>query len=322
MSEARGSWPSLPLEDWQDTYATLHMYTQIVGKIRLALSPMTNHWWQVPLYVTARGLTTSPMAYHDRTFQMDFDLFDHQLLVQTCDGDVRRVALGPAVKDFYREVLATLQALGIRPRIWRRPVEVPDPIPFDEDDRHATYDPAAAQRFWQVLRRVERVFHEFRGRFTGKSSPVHFFWGSFDLAVTRFSGRPAAPKPGADLITRVAYNAEQSSLGFWPGGGEVRGAAFYSYTYPQPAGFERQPARPEGAFYHAGLGEFLLLYEDVYAAEDPARLILEFAQSTYEAGARLQGWPIDELELPPVGGEVSGPVSQVAAAKAPNPSVP
>ena len=301
MTEAHGSWPALPLEAWRETYATLHMYTQILGKVRLALSPMTNHWWHVPLYVTARGLTTSPMPYLDRTFQMDVDLCDHQLVVQTCDGDVRAIALGSTVKDFYGEVMAALRGLGIEVRIWPRPVEVPDPIPFEEDDRHATYDPAAAHQYWQVLRRVDRVFQTFRGRFTGKCSPVQFFWGSFDLAVTRFSGRPAALKPGADPITRFAYNAELSSLGFWPGGGDITGAAFYSYTYPQPAGFERQPVRPETAVYQAGLGEFLLLYEHVHSADDPATLILEFAQSTYEAGARLQGWPTDELELRPVG---------------------
>ncbi len=297
------------------------MYTQVVGKIRLALGPMTNHWWHVPLYVTARGLTTSPMPYGERTFQMDFDLFEHQLVVQTSDGEVRRIALGPAVKDFYREVMATLRALGIDVRTWPRPVEVPEPIPFAQDDRHATYDPAAAHRFWQVLRRVDRVFHTFRGRFTGKSSPVHFFWGSFDLAVTRFSGRPAAPRPDADLITRLSYNAELSSLGFWPGGGEVKGAAFYSYMFPQPAGLEQQKVRPDAALYHARLGEFLLLYDDVRTAADPAQLILEFGQSTYEAGARLQGWPMDELrlQLPTVGNDRPDPPSALAAAKTPNP---
>ena len=322
MLEARGSWPPLPLDAWQETYATLHMYTQVVGKIRLALSPMTNHWWHVPLYVTARGFTTSPIPHQDRTFQMDLDLFDHQLVVQTCDGDVRRIALGSAVKDFYREVLATLRVLGIDVRIWPRPVEVPDPIPFADDDRHATYDPAAAHRFWQVLRRVDRVFHAFRGRFTGKASPVHFFWGSFDLAVTRFSGRSAAPKPGADAITRLAYNAELSSLGFWPGGGEIKGAAFYSYAYPQPAGFERQSVHPETAFYDPRLGEFLLRYDEVREAEDPGALILAFAQSTYEAGARLQGWRLAELELRPVGGQRTAPTSELAATKAPNPVEP
>ena len=319
MSEARGSWPALPLEDWQQTYATLHMYTQIVGKLRLKLSPMANHWWQVPLYVTARGLTTSPIPYQDRTFQMEFDLFDHQLVVQTSEGDVRRIALGPAVKDFYREVMQSLRGLEIEVRIWPRPVEVPDPIPFAEDDQHANYEAAAAHRFWHVLRHVDQVFQVFRSRFTGKASPVQFFWGSFDLAVTRFSGRPAAPKPGADPITRLAYNAELSGLGFWPGGGEAKGAAFYSYSYPQPAGFERQPVRPEAAFYHPALGEFLLMYDAVREAEDPTALILGFAQSTYEAGARLQGWPVDELELRPVDGQAATPSSQLAAANAPNP---
>ena len=317
MPEGHESWPELPFGTWRETYATLHMYTQIVGKIRLALSPMANHWWQVPLYVTARGLTTSPIPYGDRIFEIDFDLFDHQLIIQTCDGDISRIALGSSVRDFYREVVGSMHRLGIDVKIWTRPVEVPDPIPFEEDDRHSTYVPADALRFWQVLRRVDRVFHVFRGRFTGKSSPVHFFWGSFDLAVSRFSGRHADPKPDADLITRVAYNAEQSSLGFWPGGGEINGAAFYSYIYPPSAAFEHQAVRPEVAFWHSGLGEFLMMYDDVRNADDPASMILDFAQSTYEAGARLQGWPVDELHLTASARIGFGPRSALAVSKTP-----
>jgi Family of unknown function (DUF5996) len=307
MSAAQEIWPPLPLTAWQDTYQTLHMYTQIVGKIRLAYSPMMNQWWQVPLYLTARGLTTSPIPYDHRTFEMEFDFFDHHLIVQTSDSKTRRIALGPPVKDFYREMMETLRAVGIEAHIWTQPVEVPDPIPFEKDNRHASYDPRHAHRFWQILKEVEIVFGEFRARFTGKCSPVHFFWGSFDLAVTRFSGRPAPTQPGADLITRLAYNAELSSLGFWPGGrgirGTIGGAAFYSYTYPEPAGFRDQPVRPEAAFYHDGLGEFLLMYDTVRTLDDPRSAILDFAQSTYEVGARLQKWPL----------------SKMATSKAPNP---
>ena len=305
VSGSRESWPALPLEAWQETYDTLHMYTQVVGKVRLALAPPMNQWWQVALYLTARGLTTSPIPYPGRTFAMELDFFDHQLYVRDCEGAARQVALGPSVKEFYREVMAALRGLGIEVRIWPMPVEVPDPIRFDQDDRHATYDPSQAHTFWQVLRRVDSAFKEFRSSFTGKSSPVHFFWGSFDLAVTRFSGRPAPPPEGADPITVGGYDAELTSLGFWPGGrglrGTTDGAAIYAYAYPEPPGYNDQPVRPERAFYDDQLGEFLLMYDDVRAADDPTRLILDFAQSTYEAGARLQGWPIDQLELPRAG---------------------
>lgn len=328
MSEPTEVWPVLPLEVWQDTYATLHMYTQIVGKVRLAFAPMMNQWWQVPLYLTTRGLTTSPIPHGGRTFEMEFDFVEHQLEIRTSDGEIRRVALGPAVRDFYRETMDALRALGVEVRIWTQPVEVPDPIPFEEDDRHATYHPEHAHRFWEVLREAAVVFEAFRARFTGKCSPVHFFWGSFDLAVTRFSGRPADPPEGADPITRLGYDAELSSLGFWPGGRGIRGttdgAAFYSYSYPEPAGFREQPVRPDSAFYHDGLGEFLLMYDDARALADPRSAILDFAQSTYEAGARLQGWPMDQLELRREEEAVarsrdpSAPVSELAASKAPN----
>jgi Family of unknown function (DUF5996) len=269
----------------------LHMYSQVVGKVRLKQSPMTNQWWQVPLYLTAHGLTTSPIPYGQSTFELEFDFFQHCLVIRTCEGQTRQIPLGGAVRDFYLEVMSTLQELGLKIRIWPVPVEVPDPIPFDQDTQHRTYDPAQAQRFFQVLRRVDTVFEEFRARFTGKCSPVHFFWGSFDLAVTRFSGRPATPKPGADVITRLAYNAELSSLGFWPGGHGVPGAAFYSYSYPEPVGFRDQPVRPPAAGYDDKLGEFLLMYDDVRSLPDPRAALLEFAQTTFHAGARLQQWP-------------------------------
>lgn len=325
MANAQAEWPALPLESWKDTYATLHMYTQVVGKVRLEFAPMMNQWWQVPLYVTPRGLTTSSIPDGARTFAMTFDLFEHHLRIDTSDGDVRRVPLGGAVKTFYHEVMDTLHALAIDARIWPHPVEVPDPIPFEQDDRH-TYDPDAAHRFWDVLRRVAVVLTEFRARFTGKCSPVHFFWGSFDLAVTRFSGRPAAPKPDADLITRLAYNAQLSSVGFWPGGQGIDGAAFYSYTYPEPTGFRSQPVRPVAAFYHEQLGEFLLMYDDVRTAADPRSAILDFARSTYDAGARLQSWPRDLVAPGAEGGHVatahepSERTSVLAASKAPTPT--
>ena len=331
MSATQEPWPTLRLDAWQDTYQTLHMYTQVVGKVRLKLSPMINQWWQTPLYLAARGLSTSPIPYPscDRTFEMRFDFLDHRLVIETYDGKVRSIALGGAVKDFYREVMEALRGLGVEVRIWTMPVEVVDPIPFEQDDRHATYDPVYAHRFWQVLRQADVVLKEFRGRFTGKSSPVHFFWGSFDLAVTRFSGRPAPPPEGTDLITRLGYNAELSSVGFWPGGrgiqGEISGAAFYSYTYPAPSGLRDQPVRPDKAFYHDELGEFLLMYDDVRGSADPRSAILDFAQSTYEAGARLQGWPMAELDLrqeeatAATSQDPAAPPSELAASKAPNP---
>lgn len=291
-------WPELPLAEWEPTRATLHMWTQIVGKIRLARTPMVNHWWNVPLYVTARGLTTGAMPCDRRTFSIDFDFVDHQLVVACSDGAIARAALEPmTVARFHGLVFELLAGLGIRVEIWPVPVEVPDPIPFKEDAVHAEYDREAVTRFWRALVQVDRVFAVFRSRFGGKCSPVHFFWGSFDLAVTRFSGRPALPRPDADFITRHSYNAELSSLGFWPGGGDVDGAAFYSYTFPEPHGFRSERVRPDAARFHEGLGLFLLMYDDVRAADDPDAMILEFAQSTYEAGALLQHWPIEQLEV-------------------------
>jgi Family of unknown function (DUF5996) len=295
------TWPALPLAEWQDTYATLHMWTQVVGKIRLALTPLVNHWWNVPLYVTARGLTTSAMPYHERTFEIDFDFIAHQLNIKCDDGALKSIALAPrTVADFYREVLAQLGALGIEVNIWTTPCEVPDPIPFEQDDKHAAYDAEYAGRFWRILLQADRVFKQFRARFTGKCSPVHFFWGSFDLAVTRFSGRRAPAREGADAITREAYSHEVISHGFWPGGGATAWPAFYSYTAPSPEGLSAQPVRPAAAYYSTELNEFLLPYDAVRQASAPDAALLEFMQTTYEAGARLAGWNRTELEQQPM----------------------
>jgi hypothetical protein len=293
---AQERWPELPLNAWMDTYTTLHLYTQVVGKIRLALAPMTNHWWQVAMYVTSRGLTTSPIPYEDRTFQLDFDFFDHQLVIMTSGGDLRRIPLGGSVKSFYREVMSKLQALGIHVHIWPLAVELPTPIRLDQDTEHASYDRVYVERFFQVLSRADTCLKAFRAGFTGKCSPVHFFWGSFDLAVTRFSGRYAPPRPNADPITRLAYDAEVSSAGFWPGGVTqagtiVNGPAFYSYMSPMPEGFDNARVRPDRAFFDRAVGEYLLMYEDVRLASDPEGEILDFCQSTYDAGASLAGWP-------------------------------
>jgi hypothetical protein len=293
------AWPSLPLEAWKETYATLHMWTQIVGKIRLQLTPRLNHWWNVPLYVSSRGLTTSPIPYGGRSFEMQFDFIDHTLAITMSDGKVDSLPLRPqAVADFYRELMWRLRALGVELRINSKPCEVPDPISFERDTTHAAYDPEYANRFWRILLTVNSIFLEFRSRFVGKCSPVHFFWGSFDLAVSRFSGRRAPERPGADAITREAYSHEVSSAGFWPGGGGVNGAAFYSYTAPEPGGYSAAEVRPSAAFYEPQLHEFLLMYDEVRAAESPRRALLDFLQTTYEAGANLARWDRNALEMP------------------------
>jgi uncharacterized protein DUF5996 len=290
-------WPSLPLEEWKDTCATLHMWTQVVGKIRLAQTPLVNHWWNVPLYVSARGLTTSAMAYGDRFFEMEFDFIDHQLVTKTSDGATATIALQPkSVAAFYAETMDTLRQLGLDVHIWKMPVEIQDPIPFDEDEQHASYDPDYANRCWEVLRSSEKVMQEFRSRFIGKCSPVHFFWGSFDLAVTRFSGRPAPPRPDADPITREAYSHEVISHGWWPGQGPLGKPAFYSYTAPAPEGLSSAPLRPATAFYSNELSEFLLYYDDVRNAANPEDSLMDFLQSTYEAGANLAKWDRASLE--------------------------
>jgi hypothetical protein len=293
----RELWPELPLESWEDTCRTLHMWSQIVGKVRLALSPKTNHWWEVPLYVTAVGLTTSPIPYEGGAFEIQFDFINHQLVIQTCDATSRTLALAPrSVADFYREFMAMLASLGIKVKIWKMPVEIPDPIPFDQDTQHASYDAAYAHRFWRILVSCDAVFKQFRAAFIGKASPVHFFWGSFDLAVTRFSGRRAPERCGADPITREAYSHEVISAGFWPGGGDITAAAFYAYAAPEPAGFAQHPVSPAQAFYHPQLKEFLLLYDDVRQSNSPQGRLLEFLQSTYDAGADLGKWNRKELE--------------------------
>jgi Family of unknown function (DUF5996) len=292
-------WPELPLESWKDTYATLHMWTQIVGKVRLARCPRINHWWEVPLYVTSLGLTTSPIPYDGGIFEIQFDFIHHKLLIQTSGGAERVMALAPrSVAEFYREFMECMASLGIHVKIWKMPVEVPNPIAFDRDMEHASYDPDYANRFWRILVRADEIFKEFRSRFIGKSSPVHFFWGSFDLAVTRFSGRRAPAREGADSITREAYSHEVISAGFWPGGGDIKGAAFYAYAAPEPAGFAEEHVGPAKAFYHPQMHEFLLMYDEVRSASSPRTALLEFLQSTYDAGASLGKWDREELEKP------------------------
>jgi hypothetical protein len=292
-------WPALPLAEWKDTYATLHMWTQIVGKIRLARSPYLNHWWQVPLYVSARGLTTSPIPYPGGIFEIEFDFIEHVLRFENCNGSTEVLELEPrSVAEFYRAVMETMRGLGMPTKIWPMPVEFPNPIRFDQDTTHASYDPEYAHRFWRILSSADRILKEFRGRFLGKSSPVHFFWGSFDLAVTRFSGRPAPERPGADRITREAYSHEVSSVGWWPGaGGDFTAPMFYSYAAPEPAGFKEAPARPANAFYSTQLNEFLLNYDDVRTAADPRATLLAFCQSTYESAATLGNWDRPALEI-------------------------
>ncbi|MFP5502587.1 MAG: DUF5996 family protein [Candidatus Sericytochromatia bacterium] len=296
-------WPELPWAAWRETKDTLHMYTQIVGKIRLAKTAKMNQWWNAGLQVSARGLTTGLIPHGETGFELALDLVDHQLRMRTCDGEAREIPLGLPVNVFYREVIEGLAAMGLDAAIWPVPVEVMRPVPFTEDTRR-TYDPAWANRIWRVMVLVEAVFTRHRAGFTGKSSPVQFFWGSFDLAVTRFSGRPALPRPEMEGFMCDAYNAELISLGFWPGGEWITGetydrAMFYSYTYPKPDGLERAVVRPEAARWHPGLGEFVLWYDEVASAADPAAVLLAFAESTYEAGAHLAGWPVQAFALQP-----------------------
>ncbi len=296
------SWPSLPLDAWGGTYATLHLWTQIVGKVRLAQSPWTNHSWHVTLYVTARGLTTSPIPYGARTFQIDFDFVDHRLIVQSSDGGAAGFALEPqSVAAFYARLMAEMGKLDLQVGIHRTPNEVADPIRFDQDETHRVYDREYANRFWRVLVQADRVFKQFRTRFIGKCSPVHFFWGAPDLAVTRFSGRRAPEHPGGiphlpDWVAREAYSHEVSSCGFWPGGGPVSHAAFYSYAYPEPAGFSAAPVEPGEAFYSTDLREFLLPYDVVRQSPAPDETLLRFLQTTYEAAANLAKWDRPSLE--------------------------
>ena len=296
------SWPELPYAAWRDTCATLHLWTQIVGKIRLARTPWLNHSWHVTLYVTARGLTTSPVPDRARSFQIDFDFIDHVLRIATSDGGQRLVPLVPqSVATFYEAVMEALAGLGIDVHIDDMPNELPDPIRFAEDKVHASYDRDAAHRFWQVLRQVDRAFAKFRTGFLGKSSPVHFFWGSFDLAVTRFSGRRAPLHPGGvphlpDSVAQEAYSHEVSSAGFWPGGGGIDYPAFYSYAYPAPDGFRTSQVKPDTAFFSDALGEFILPYDAVRTSADPETTLLDFLQSSYEAAANSAKWDRAALE--------------------------
>ena len=303
MSNSHGvPWPELPTAAWRDTYETLHLWTQIVGKIRLARTPWLNHSWHVVLYVTARGLTTSPIQDGTRTFQIDFDFIDHALLISTSDGRTRQFALaGKSVASFYAAVTADLAELGIRVAIDEMPSELPEPICFSQDNEHASYDPDAVRRFLQILVHADRVFKQFRTGFLGKASPVHFFWGSFDLAVTRFSGRRAPRHPGGvphlpDEVASEAYSHEESSAGFWPGSGAIDYPAFYCYAYPEPAGFRTAQVRPEAAFFSEALGEFILPYDAVRNAAQPDQVLLEFLQSSYEAAANAAKWDRDALE--------------------------
>jgi hypothetical protein len=298
------AWPDLPYEAWRDSCATLQLWTQIVGKIRLSQTPWLNHSWHVTLYLTTRGLTTSPIPFGKRIFQIDFDFIDHLLRIEVSDGAERQLPLrAQPVADFYGAVMAALVDLGIRVNIGELPNEVPNPIRFSEDRAHAAYDQEYARRFWRVLLHVDRVFKLFRSGFIGKCSPVHFFWGSFDLAVTRFSGRRAPLHPGGvpnlpDALVREAYSHEVSSAGFWPGGGVIEYPAFYSYAYPEPAGFRSTAIRPEAAFYSEELREFILPYDAVRTAGSPDETLLEFLQSTYEAAASAGNWDRAALECP------------------------
>jgi hypothetical protein len=299
-------WPALPWEEWKETATTLHMWMQIVGKTRLALTPRENHWWNVPLYVTPRGLSTWSIPYHDELFDVEFDFVDHHLHVRVSSGESNSIALRPqSVATFYQEYLELLRSFDIEAKITPKPVEVADPIPFSEDHQHASYDREAVYRFWRTLQHSDRLFKRFRAGFLGKSSPVHFFWGSFDLAVTRFSGRAAPPRPGADAITREAYSHEVISAGFWPGNGGFGAPAFYCYAAPEPIGLKQEQVSPAQAFYSGELNEFLLKYEDVRKANSPDEAVLEFLQTSYEAAANLAGWDRGALERPSNGGHVA-----------------
>jgi hypothetical protein len=294
MNAIEKDWPALPLEEWEATYRTLHLWTQIVGKIRLALTPLVNHWWNCALYVNTRGLTTSPIPYRGSAFEIQFDFIEHRLELRTPDADRALSLTGMSVAGFYRELFSMLRGAGIEVEINPRPQEIPNPIPFDQDETHASYDPEYANRLGRILLSASTALQEFRARFIGKTSPVHFFWGSFDLCCTRFNGRRAPVRKG--IITAEAYSHECISVGWWPGLGEVTGPAFYAYAAPEPPGLAAQPVRPVGGSYQSKLHEFLLMYDDVRRAASPGGEILDFAQSTYEAGAKLAAWDRASLE--------------------------
>jgi hypothetical protein len=289
-------WPALPYDAWKDTYATLHMWAQIVGKVALALAPPLNHCWAIALHVTARGLATRSLPHTGRFFTLEFDFISHRLFIRTSDGAERTVELKPrSVADFYRELMATLRDMGLGIKIWSMPVEIPSPIRFEEDTVHASYDPVFANRFWRIVAQIDELFTEERCGFVGKCSPTHFFWGSFDLAVTRFSGR-AAPPPSGPAFVRDAYSHEVISHGFWPGSGPVLEPALYAYAVPEPVGFKDAKVRPGAAFFHRQLGEFILPYDAVRSAKAPAAAIRAFVDSTYEQGANLAKWDRPSLE--------------------------
>lgn len=300
--QEKSKWPALALDQWQDTYQTLHLWSQIVGKIRLSHTPWVNHSWHVPLYVTVRGLSTGPIPYEKRAFEIDFDFHDHILNIATTEGGRQSFSLEPmSVAAFYRKIMQALADLHIETQIWTMPVEIPGPVEkFPEDETHASYDHKSVEQFWQALHHIHRVFNVFRARFIGKVSPVHFFWGAFDLAVTRFSGELAPKHPGgaphlANWVMEEAYSHEVSSAGFWPGAG-LGEAAFYCYAYPEPAGFKSYDIRPKEAYYHTEMGEFILPYSAVATADDPDSTLLDFLQSTYEAAASLSNWNRTQLE--------------------------
>jgi hypothetical protein len=291
MTDSPAPWPALPLSSWKDSCDTLHMFAQIVGKVRLALAPPEPQWAQVPLYVTARGLTTSPIPYGNRSFQIDFDFISHRLSIASDDGRTKDVELVPrSVADFYAAFVAALHGLGIDVRVWPMPVEVPDPIAFPEDRVHAAYDAGKVQAFWRVLVQADAALKEHRAPFGGRHTPVQFFWGSFDLAYARFSGRPATP-PSNDTIMRIAMDAQEVNAGFWPGDSRFPEPAFWCYAYPKPDGIERLQVRPPAAFWSDVLGEFVLRYEDVRASPDPRATLRDFFASTFEGCARLANWP-------------------------------
>ena len=293
-------WPALSYDSWKDTYATLHMWMQVVGKVALALAPHLNHSWAIAFQFTSRGLTTRTLPYGERTFTMEFDLVAHRLVIRVSDGTMRTIPLAPqSVADFYQSVMDALRAMNLAVKIWPMPVEIPSPIRFDQDTVHHTYDPEAANRAWRVLAQVERVLNVSRCSFVGKCSPVHFFWGAFDVAVTRFSGRPAPPREGPAFM-REAYSHEVISHGFWPGGGPVLEPVFYAYAVPEPAGLKEAAVQPAAAYYHRELGEFILPYEAVRSSADPDRAIQLFVDSTYEQAATLARWDRAGLEAQPI----------------------
>jgi hypothetical protein len=301
MSSVSTVWPTLPLAEWQETHDTLHMWMQVVGKTRLALAPRENHWWHVPFYVTARGLSTSPMPYRSRALEAHFDLIEHRLVLDTSDGITRSIALRPqSVAEFYRQYMETLAGLGITVTVWPVPVEVEGAIPFEEDRHHASYDPGHARRFFEMLLHAHRVLARFKGRFLGKTSPVHFFWGAFDLALTRFSGRRAPESTEAEWwVLREAMSHEEISFGFWPGSGTVAEPAFYAYARPEPAALAATAARPKSAYYSRELADFILPYESVRSLPSPDDAVLEFFQSVYDQAANLGRWDRAALDRPP-----------------------